>query len=217
MSETAAKPVIRHPSQDRILDEAEVLFANRGYAGMGLSELAEKAELSKSSLFHHFPSKIEIYAAVLERVFERVWGRVEDAVDSQATNMVQLEQTVDVINDYLATNQHAARLILRSLIERDFEDSGLTKEDLAERHGAYVFKILRFAADRIRNGRASGEFRDVSVGHSVQSLIGALLFHFASGEYGVVGFRENIFEPEGVARRKEQLKLFLRGALLAQK
>lgn len=216
MNEMAAKPVIRHPSQDRILDEAEVLFANRGYAGMGLSELAEKAGLSKSSLFHHFPSKIEIYAAVLERVFERVWDRIDQSVDRKAANMVQLEQTVDVINDFLGENEHTARLLLRSMIERDFEDSGITKEELARRHGAYVAKIIRFAASRIEEGIACGEFRKLSVGHSVQSLIGALLFHFASGENGVVGFRGSIFEPERVARRKEELKSFLRGALLAK-
>ncbi|MCB0219064.1 MAG: TetR/AcrR family transcriptional regulator [Chrysiogenetes bacterium] len=216
MNEMAAKPVIRHPSQDRILDEAEVLFANRGYAGMGLSELAEKAGLSKSSLFHHFPSKIEIYAAVLERVFERLWDLIQNSADEGGTQMEKIEGISDVMNDFLAGSPHTARLLLRSLIERDFEDSGITREELAKRHGAYVFQILQFAAKTLEEGIENGEFRKQSVGHFVQTLIGALLFHFASGENGVVGFRGSIFEPERVERRKEELKAFLRGAVLAK-
>ena len=49
--------------RDKILDAAEALFARRGFAGVGLSEIAEAVGLGKSSLFHHFQTK----AAALRR------------------------------------------------------------------------------------------------------------------------------------------------------
>jgi len=53
----------------RILDAAEALFAERGYAGTTLRDVADAVGLRIPSLYNHFPSKDALYAAVLERGF----------------------------------------------------------------------------------------------------------------------------------------------------
>lgn len=52
---------------ERILDTAEALFAERGYAGTTLRDVASAAGLRIPSLYNHFASKDALYAAVLER------------------------------------------------------------------------------------------------------------------------------------------------------
>ncbi len=52
---------------ERILDAAEALFAERGYAGTTLRDVANRVDLRIPSLYNHFPSKDALYAAVLER------------------------------------------------------------------------------------------------------------------------------------------------------
>ncbi|RIL07949.1 MAG: TetR/AcrR family transcriptional regulator [Proteobacteria bacterium] len=52
---------------ERILDAAEALFAERGYAGTSLRDVAARVELRIPSLYNHFPSKDALYAAVLAR------------------------------------------------------------------------------------------------------------------------------------------------------
>jgi AcrR family transcriptional regulator len=52
---------------ERILDAAEALFAERGYAGTSLRDVATRVELRIPSLYNHFPSKDALYAAVLAR------------------------------------------------------------------------------------------------------------------------------------------------------
>lgn len=52
----------------RILDAAEVLFAEKGYAGTTLRDVATSVGIRIPSLYNHFPSKDSLYAAVLERV-----------------------------------------------------------------------------------------------------------------------------------------------------
>jgi len=52
---------------ERILEAAETLFAERGYAGTTLRDVAAKVGLRNPSLYNHFPSKESLYAAVLER------------------------------------------------------------------------------------------------------------------------------------------------------
>ena len=59
-------------SRDKILDAAEDLFARRGFAGIGMREVADAAGLGKSSLFHHFKSKAELYAAVVGRILDHL-------------------------------------------------------------------------------------------------------------------------------------------------
>lgn len=52
---------------ERILDAAEALFAERGYAGTSLRDVAAAVELRIPSLYNHFPSKEALYGAVLAR------------------------------------------------------------------------------------------------------------------------------------------------------
>jgi AcrR family transcriptional regulator len=52
---------------ERILDAAEALFAERGFAGTTLRDVAASVGLRNPSLYNHFASKDELYAAVLER------------------------------------------------------------------------------------------------------------------------------------------------------
>jgi AcrR family transcriptional regulator len=68
---------------ERILDAAEALFAERGYAATTLRDVAAAVGVRNPSLYNHFPSKEALYAAVLERgirpVFEALARWVERA------------------------------------------------------------------------------------------------------------------------------------------
>ncbi len=71
-------------SRDKILDVAEALFARRGFAGVGMREVAAAAGLGKSSLFHHFRGKTELYFNVLERVIARFAERFAPVLAAQS-------------------------------------------------------------------------------------------------------------------------------------
>ena len=67
----------------RILDAAEALFAEHGFAGTTLRGVAAVVGLRTPSLYNHFPSKEQLYSAVLERglrpVLEMLAGIVQEA------------------------------------------------------------------------------------------------------------------------------------------
>jgi AcrR family transcriptional regulator len=59
-------------AREKILDAAETLFANRGYAAVTLRDIAAPLGLKHSSLYHHFPEgKETLFAEVLERNIRR--------------------------------------------------------------------------------------------------------------------------------------------------
>lgn len=76
-------------SRDRIIDAAMDLFAYHGYGPTGLSEIARKADVQQGSLYHFFPTKEELLAAVLERrkvllcpeVLQPIWDSVDDPIE----------------------------------------------------------------------------------------------------------------------------------------
>lgn len=55
-------------TKDRILNEALVMFAEHGYKGANLRDLAARLNLSKSALYKHYESKEAIWHALLDKM-----------------------------------------------------------------------------------------------------------------------------------------------------
>jgi AcrR family transcriptional regulator len=203
-------PVSSPSSRDKILDVSEALFARRGYAGVGLREVADAAGLGKSSLFHHFRSKTQIYGEVLDRVLSRIRERVGPALRADAPPEERLERTIATLVDALAEHPNTSRLLLRAL----FEDEEFGERTPPELEGAErtLAAILADVSRLIEQGVAQGVFRQVSVPDTLQSLIGATVYHFASAEVGETLTGGPLFSSDAVGRRRRELiELFRRG------
>jgi len=206
---SARLPIPAPPSsRDKILDVAEARFARTGYPGVGLREVAVEAGLGKSSLFHHFRSKDALYLEVVKRTLERIAAAVEPALLGPGTATDRLSATSDAMVDVLAEHPTTAPLLLRSLFEMYPRDDERAVESQA------VDALLARLTDRfqqlVRDGIASGEFREVSVPDATQTFIGAAVFHFASGEFGEELFGgASLFTARSIARRRDQLREFL--------
>jgi AcrR family transcriptional regulator len=201
----------RQLSRDKILDCAEELFARRGYAGTGLSEVAERVGLGKSSLFHHFRSKAQLYAAVVARILGRIESRLTAALAAGGSPAARLDRWVEALVDALAGHPTYARLLLRSL----FEDDDLAGELPEEREANETIRRLVAALARLlKEGMSTGAFRPASVPHTLQTLIGATVYHFASGEFGDELIGRPLFSASEVRRRKAEVKNLLRTGLV---
>ncbi|GAA1657666.1 TetR family transcriptional regulator [Actinoplanes couchii] len=66
----------------RILEVASALFADRGYAAVGLTEVATLAEVTRGAIYHHYASKQGLFQAVTAAAQQRVADEVERAADS---------------------------------------------------------------------------------------------------------------------------------------
>jgi AcrR family transcriptional regulator len=65
----AGRPPGRHPDEtrERILNVAEELFANNGYNGTSLRDVARAAELQTAAIGYHYPTKEELFDTVIRR------------------------------------------------------------------------------------------------------------------------------------------------------
>jgi len=194
-------------SREKILDVAEALFARRGYAGVGLQEVADAAGLRKSSLFHHFRSKTQLYVTVLGRVLARLRERLDPVFASREAPRQRLVRLIDALVDGLAEQPTSARLLLRGLVEDEaYPEEPSPEADAAE---ATLQAILAGIHRALRAGVASGELRAASVPDAVQTLVGATVYHFASGELGESVLGEPLLSAAAVRRRKLELERLL--------
>jgi AcrR family transcriptional regulator len=220
-SDQKVQPLAAPSSREKILEVAESAFAASGYGGVGMRQIASSVGLSKSALFHHFPTKLELYGEVLDRVIERLEWSLSDRAGDEAAHSgeaaEQLDHWIASLVGTLAESRDAARLLLRALVDEDpFPPIEFQPDDRAP----MPFEVrLERVIDRFRRllekGIADGVFRPVSVGDAIQTTIGAIVFHFASGELGETMIGEPIFSDRAVERRRREVSEFIRRGLLA--
>jgi AcrR family transcriptional regulator len=100
-------------TRDLILDAAERRFAERGFAGVSVREIATEAGLkNQASLYHHFKNKKALYEAVLARGIDPLIGMV--AARGEADTEPATDPYLDRIVDYLAAHPQLPRLIQRA-------------------------------------------------------------------------------------------------------
>lgn len=198
-------------SREKILEVAEALYARRGYAGVGMREVAEAAGLGKSSLFHHFRSKVQLYLAVLERVLGRLDDRLGDVLSQPTPPAEKLDRWMDVVIDTFAEQPASARILLRALFEEDEFETGDWPEGQAV--DARLASVLDGVSGLLNEGMRAGAFRRASTPHVVQTLIGAAIYHFASGDLGESLLGAPLLSAEAIRTRKAEMRAFLHHGL----
>ncbi len=200
-------------SREKILDVAETLFARRSYSGVGMREVAHATGFGKSSLFHHFKTKLQLYGEVLGRVLTRIDDHLRPVLVAEIGAVEKLDRWLDVLIDVLAEHPAWSRLLLRAL----FEDEELPESDTPERASAeQAMQSLIAGCDALlREGIARGVFRRVPVAHAIQTMIGATVYHFASGRFGDELLGRPMLSAEEVSRRKEFVRMLFHEGIVA--
>lgn len=78
--------ITEHDTREHLLATGELLCMQRGFTGMGLSELLKTAEVPKGSFYHYFRSKEAFGVAMLERHYAAYHQRLATHFDTGAGN-----------------------------------------------------------------------------------------------------------------------------------
>ncbi len=114
-----------------ILEAAELLFAERGFAATRLEEVAERVGIRRASIVYHFRDKQELYDAVLEEVVQGLFDRVQPVLTKTAPLRRRVEETVSAFVDFVAERPTFARILMREIADaRPGEPPPLVKHTL---------------------------------------------------------------------------------------
>lgn len=99
--------------REQLLDIGRALFAERGFDGTSIEEIANRAAVSKPVVYEHFRSKEGLYAVVVDREMEHLLGAVTSALTAPARPRVVLERAAFALLDYIEESTDGFRILVR--------------------------------------------------------------------------------------------------------
>ena len=159
------KLVRRELVEAELLERAADLFAERGFNGTTLQDVADTMGLTRAAVYHYFDSKEVLLTTLVEGITA---SRLSEIKAIRANRTLSPPEKLAELTRAMALNvaTHAARFRLLLLSE-----SGLPAE-LAARHARIRRDVLKQIAELFQEGQASGDFGETDPHLSAFALLG---------------------------------------------
>lgn len=104
----------RDERRAQLLAAALEVFTAAGYHSAAMDEIADRAGVSKPVLYQHFPSKLELYLAVLDTHIDSLVFAIQRAIQSTPDNAKRVQATISAYFDFIEAEGEAFRLLFES-------------------------------------------------------------------------------------------------------
>jgi AcrR family transcriptional regulator len=104
----------RNARRAQLLESALDVFVAQGYHAAAMDDIADRAGVSKPVLYQHFPGKLDLYLALLDRSCDMIIEATRSALESTEDNKQRVAATMQVFYDYVANAHGAFRLVFES-------------------------------------------------------------------------------------------------------
>src|SRR5689334_4032670 len=116
MTETAGRGtrLPRTARRAQLLGAAQEVFVQQGYHAAAMDDIADRAGVSKPVLYQHFPSKLELYLALLDQRSTDLIDAVRAALASTHDNKQRVEATIAAYFEFVDRDGAPFRLVFES-------------------------------------------------------------------------------------------------------
>lgn len=170
-----SEPNTRDPelTRARILDAAFDLFVERGFAAVSIREIAERSEVTKSLIHHHFGGKEGLWEATKEQAFSQYYqSQKHELLHAEKPDAQLLMNGVVRYFHFLRDNPGVVRLFAWTHLEGDTSCAHLDAQ------------LVALGAERVRQAQAAGLLRDdVNPAHAVTIFINLCTQWFESRDH----------------------------------
>ena len=107
-------------TKDLIIDTAEQLFAQFGYLGVSMMDIADSLGITKAALYYHFDSKEKIYLKVLDGAFKEFSETIQKVIgDENLSIEKRFRKTITAYLDFCLEKRDLAKLTMQKLSKND--------------------------------------------------------------------------------------------------
>ena len=127
-----------------ILEAAKEIFSNTGYHAADVNEIAGLAKIAKGTVYLYFPSKKDLFLAVIESGIDSLTSQMESTIKENTNPLEQIKSAIRTYMLFFKNDQKFYRL----LVNPDLE----IFEDVSEKFKDIKLAKLPKIADTINDG-----------------------------------------------------------------
>jgi AcrR family transcriptional regulator len=153
-------------TREGIIEAAARIFSEKGFHATSMQNIADAVNLQKASLYHHFTSKQEILADILDYALDLINNRLEIVLSQTLSPDEKLHQAMVSYFQTITENRNLSAVLLLELRSLDPE----LKTRLATRRE----KFESLWRDLIVDGKKQGVFNNVDPSLTVNGILGLM-------------------------------------------
>jgi TetR/AcrR family transcriptional regulator len=179
---------------EKIFTAARAAFAENGYSGTHMDEIARRAGVNKATLYYQIGDKDMLYANVIHQVLGSIAGEIAKAVAGSSRPEEKLVAYIHAISSAVEKNPELPSIMMREVASDGAHLPHVVVQDIAS--------VLIILTEIIEDGKKKGLFADVPP-FLVHSMITGTILFFK--KVSPIKDRQS-WLPEAVKRYDKKLK-----------
>ncbi|RSN08457.1 TetR family transcriptional regulator [Nonomuraea sp. WAC 01424] len=98
--------------REQLIRISRTLFAEKGFDGTSIEEIAATAQVSKPVVYEHFGGKEGVYAVVVDREMQKLLGMITSAL-AASHSLIKLERAALALLQYIEESSEGFRILVR--------------------------------------------------------------------------------------------------------
>jgi TetR/AcrR family fatty acid metabolism transcriptional regulator len=158
-----------------ILKSAKDVFSSAGFHKAGMDEIARRANIAKGTVYLYFPSKIELFIAVIKDGLENLAQKISSEVEVIESSADKIKKAISTYMLFFSDNQQLYRILLHPDLDFNDEVRKIMKD-------VKLSKLPQITIT-IKKGIEKGEIRELdeeSLSYMILGMTDFLLFQWLS-------------------------------------
>ena len=99
-------------TRERLLEAAEVVFAEKGYHGAVVDDIIQASDSSKGGFYFHFPNKQSIFLALIDALVPKLAASVERSIAGEREPVAQLDAALRTVLELFSRYRRLSKILL---------------------------------------------------------------------------------------------------------